>query len=121
MVDRKFQKWLQEIDNHMQEHGMGYENAVRSGDGDEAIEKVWEDLYRRRAKPMDAIEKVFGDQDMRRNKFVYLYVLQGDYGYGWEDLCASEDRREVRRDLRDLQENEGGCYRIIQRRELNNG
>ena len=60
---------------------------------------------------------------MRRNKCVYLYVLQGNYGYGhgFEDLCASEDRRDVRRDLRAYQENEGGCYRIIQRRELNNG
>jgi hypothetical protein len=41
---------------------------------------------------------------MKQNKYLYLYVLQGNYGYGhgWEDL-----------------ENEGGHYRIIERRELN--
>jgi hypothetical protein len=61
-TDRKFQNWLKEIDDHMQDHGMGYEDAVRSGDPDEAIEKVWEDLYKRGARPMDAIEKVFGEE-----------------------------------------------------------
>jgi hypothetical protein len=53
------------------------------------------------------------------NKFTYLHVLQGNYGYGWEDLTASESRAEVRRDLRDYRENEGGLYRIIERREEN--
>ena len=55
------------------------------------------------------------------NKYVYLYVLQGNYGYGhgWEDLTASEKWREVRVNLRDYCENEGGRYRIIQRRERN--
>ena len=52
------------------------------------------------------------------NKYIYLHVLQGNYGYGhgWEDLCASESRKEVRVDLKAYQENEGGCYRIIKRR-----
>lgn len=53
------------------------------------------------------------------NKYIYLHVLQGNYGYGWEDLTASENRREVRTDLKAYRENEGGNYRIIQRRELN--
>ena len=55
------------------------------------------------------------------NKYLYLHVLQGNYGYGhgWEDLCASESRREIRLNLREYRDNEGGCYRIIQRRELN--
>lgn len=57
----------------------------------------------------------------RTNKFTYLFVLQGNYGFGdgWEDLCASETYREVRDNLRDYRENEGGRYRIIQRREPN--
>lgn len=48
-----------------------------------------------------------------------LYVLQGDYGYGygWEDLTAAESSAEARGYLRDYQENEGGCYRIVRRRE----
>ena len=58
---------------------------------------------------------------MTTTKYVYLYVLQGDYGYGhgWEDLCASEDRREVLSDRRAYRENAPEYpYRIIRRREL---
>lgn len=56
---------------------------------------------------------------MKTNKYIYLYVLQGRYGYGWEDLTASEKYSEVKADLKAYRENEKGCYRIIQRRELN--
>lgn len=55
---------------------------------------------------------------MRQTKYEYLHVLQGRYGYGWEDLCASESRAEVRQNLKEYRENEGGCYRVIQRRVL---
>jgi hypothetical protein len=57
---------------------------------------------------------------MKRNKYIYLYVLQGHYGYGWEDLMASESMREVKENRKDYRENEGGNYRIIKRREPNN-
>ena len=55
------------------------------------------------------------------NKYIYLHVLQGNYGYGhgWEDLCASESFKEVRQNLREYRENEGGHNRLIERRELN--
>jgi hypothetical protein len=57
-------------------------------------------------------------------KFNYLYVLQGHYGYGWEDLCAEDksDRgayKRIREDKKSYIENEKGSYRIISRRELN--
>lgn len=54
-----------------------------------------------------------------KNKYTYLHVLQGNYGYGhgWEDLTTSEDRSEVKQDLKAYKENEGGRYRIIHRRE----
>ncbi len=60
---------------------------------------------------------------MRVNKYLYLFVLQGNYGYGhgFEDLCASESWREVRDHLREYNENEGGNYRIIERRVLRAG
>lgn len=46
---------------------------------------------------------------MKKNKYVYLFVLQVNYGYyGWEDLTASENRREVRNDLKAYKENEVG-------------
>lgn len=51
------------------------------------------------------------------NKYEYLHVLQGRYGQGWEDLCAGT-WREMRDDCKAYRNNEGGAYRIIQRREL---
>jgi hypothetical protein len=58
---------------------------------------------------------------MRKNKYQYLHILQGNYGYGhgWEDLCTSESYREVRQNLKEYRENEGGNYRLIERRVLN--
>lgn len=55
----------------------------------------------------------------KQNKYTYLNVLQGYYSYGWEDLTASESYSEVKQDLKYYRMNEGGKYRIIQRRELN--
>ncbi len=58
------------------------------------------------------------------NKFDYLYVLQGDYGYGhgWEDLTAEEQtpegRKRIRVNLSLYRKEEGkGSYRVIKRRE----
>lgn len=56
---------------------------------------------------------------MKTNKYIYLNVLQGKYGYSWDDLTASESYSEVKKDLKDYRENEGGLYRIIKRREIN--
>ena len=57
-----------------------------------------------------------------KNKYKYLWILQGNYGYGhgFEDLTAEETHREIRQRAKEYRENEGGNYRIIQRRELNN-
>jgi len=55
----------------------------------------------------------------KQNKYEYLFVLQGYYGYGWEDLTASLDKREMRSDMKAYRDNEKGVYRIIERRELN--
>lgn len=54
-----------------------------------------------------------------KNKYQYLYILQGYYSYGWEDLTASEIYKEVKQNKKEYQENECGLYRIIQRRVLN--
>lgn len=61
---------------------------------------------------------------MSKNKYLYLYVLQANYGYdhGWEDVTESEDWRVARRDLREYQENMGQYpHRIIKRREKADG
>ena len=60
----------------------------------------------------------------KRTKYIYLKVLQGNYGYGWNDLESAEiDKpdqvKELRRDLKAYRENQPAAYRIIRRRELN--
>jgi len=55
----------------------------------------------------------------KRNKYLYLFVVQGFYGYGWEDLTQSENRTEARDNLKDYRNNEPGPHRLINRRELN--
>ena len=64
---------------------------------------------------------------MKQNKFSYLWVLQGNYGYseGWEDLCAADKKekgalKSIKADKRNYQDNAPeGQYRIISRRENN--
>ena len=70
----------------------------------------------------------------RRNKYDYLYIVQGRYGdtYRWEDLTAADSQEGGRRDLRDYRMSEtahyirtgrrpGVNYRLIQRRVLRKG
>lgn len=52
----------------------------------------------------------------KSSRFEHYYVLQGRYAFGWEDLCAG-DNKECRDALRDYRTNEGGNYRIIHRKE----
>lgn len=55
----------------------------------------------------------------RPNKYDYLFIVQGSYGYGWEDLTAEDTRSEARDRLREYRENEPGTpHRLIKRREL---
>ena len=52
-------------------------------------------------------------------KTTLLYVVQGNYGQGWEDEAASISYREARDDLKAYRENAPGSHRIIKRRERN--
>ena len=54
----------------------------------------------------------------QKNKFVYLYIIQGNYGQGWEDIDASESWKESRSNLKAYRENMPEYpYRRIKRRE----
>lgn len=57
------------------------------------------------------------------NKYIYLFVLQGDFGFGhgWEDLCQSENKAEMLTDFREYnyKKKENENYRVIRRREPN--
>lgn len=62
---------------------------------------------------------------MRTNKYIYYAVIQGNYGYGWDDLTYYDKSqpgwyKEMREDLKAYRENERGVpHRVIDRRELN--
>ena len=57
----------------------------------------------------------------RINKYLYLFVVQGNYGYGWEDLTASESYKAAIADLRAYRKNDNYAvgHRLVKRRELN--
>jgi len=51
-------------------------------------------------------------------KYVTVYIVQGNYGSGWDDLTGSDVRKEARRDLRDYEMNEPNPHRLISRKIL---
>lgn len=53
---------------------------------------------------------------LTRPQYETQHVVQGHYGQGWEDLCASLTRRESISDIRAYRENAPGAYRLIARR-----
>jgi hypothetical protein len=56
---------------------------------------------------------------MKLTKFVTVYVLQGNYGSGWEDLTCDVDRPKVYNNLLDYRENEGTYpLRIVTKKVL---
>ena len=57
----------------------------------------------------------------KQNKYSYVKVIQGNFGYGWEDVCEY-DKQEfsaVKRDLKEYRLSNTGAYRVIDRRVLN--
>lgn len=60
---------------------------------------------------------------MKTNKYIYYWIIQGWYCYGWEDLSSYDQkeykRSEVVKDLREYQISDPSPKRIITRRELN--
>lgn len=63
----------------------------------------------------------FGIKAARVGKTKMVYVLQGNYGYGWDDLCEYDRDQygECKADLKAYRENQPANYRIIQRRVPN--
>lgn len=57
----------------------------------------------------------------KQNKYSYVKVIQGNYGYGWEDV-SEYDKQEfatVKNDLKEYRASNTGVYRLINRRVLN--
>lgn len=54
------------------------------------------------------------------NKHLYLWVIQGHYGLGWEDVDQSENYQEAKASLRIYTHEEPtNAHRLIRRREPN--
>lgn len=45
-----------------------------------------------------------------------LYITQGNYGSGWEDVDTNEDKQEAKRSLREYDDNELYPHRLVVRR-----
>lgn len=61
---------------------------------------------------------------MKKNKYTYLWVIQGYYsGCGWEDLSEYDKKEyswgDVLHDLREYRISDSFPKRVIERRELN--
>lgn len=84
-------------------------------DGDEFSYKAYDTSYLR--KPWYDIEVLETDPNYKPNRTKPEYVVQGNYGYGWEDLTTSDNQAEARNDLKAYRENETGVpHRLITRR-----
>ena len=56
----------------------------------------------------------------RKNKYNYIYVIQGNYGYGWDDLEECSIYYEAHKACVEYELNECNYpHRIIKRRVLN--
>lgn len=54
----------------------------------------------------------------KQTKFVQVFVIQGNYGQGWEDECCDIDRKKAREELRKYRENSPYASRMVCRRVL---
>ena len=57
----------------------------------------------------------------KQNKYKYVKVIQGYFGYGWEDVSEYDkaDFSIVKNDLKEYRLSNTGTYRAIDRRVLN--
>jgi antirestriction protein len=51
-------------------------------------------------------------------KYVKVYVVQGNYGYGWDDLTYHENFAEAKKERKVYDENENNSHRVITRNVL---
>ena len=57
----------------------------------------------------------------KANKYSYVKVIQGNFGYEWEDVSIydKQDFSLVKNDLKEYRLSNTGAYRVIDRRILN--
>jgi len=57
-----------------------------------------------------------GRRNPRVSKTKLVYVVQGNYGYGWDDENEEDNRIDARRSIKEYRDNGPGSYRLIKRR-----
>lgn len=90
-----------------------YKTVVTSGRGETiAQQALWDYNSARAHDGLGPVKRMpAGTQYIPQ----YECVLQGDYGHGWEDLCAEETYKAAVAQRQTYRENEGGTYRIVRR------
>lgn len=53
---------------------------------------------------------------MYKRKTYDEWIVQGNYGYGWEDENTELTREQGKQSLKEYKENGPGSYRLIKRR-----
>jgi hypothetical protein len=99
--------------------GRGYQPQKRSGNKPGFYARTCAGCGgsgQRPAKIRKTIAKQHGPK--KPTKFTTLYVVQGSYGHGWEDIAASETYKDAKADLKSYRENEPGAHRLISRKVL---
>ena len=58
---------------------------------------------------------------IKQTKYKYVKVIQGYFGYGWEDVSeyGKSGFYTVKNDLKEYRLSNTGAYRVIDRRVLN--
>ena len=75
---------------------------------------LYDPSFLRRSFDIEVLET---DPNYKPNRTKPEYVVQGNYGYGWDDLTASDNYSEARADLKSYRENErNASHRLITRR-----
>lgn len=125
------EKYLRLMDKEIDEAGaISFDSPIqKSGLGMDCDAADWRRLQgnikeelENRKKRKTQVKEV--PKEKKRNKYVYMTVLQGNYGHGWEDLVEAdvnnkEELKEFRADVAAYTENESYPHRVIRRRVLN--
>lgn len=74
--------------------------------------------YRQPANANGSLARYFFAYLNREPKTELVHIVQGFFGYGWEDVTAEVERKEARARLHEYRENDPQHqYRLIRRRE----
>ncbi len=53
----------------------------------------------------------------RKRVWNHYFSIQGNYGYGWEEVTAEDTWKEARARLKEYRENQPGAYRVVRKKE----